>query len=163
MGFLVPGRFGSLCVGMRRFGLALVSLAALSACETYSDVATKPPDAQVEVSRNYQAVYAGILDRLRACDMVGQTNFPAAGESTLDAQLYPDLGYGEVIVGMSSLVPVTYSRTVVRRQGNGAIVTITVGNVAPWAKETSVAWLSHWARGGRECPGALVRGRPPTT
>jgi hypothetical protein len=144
---------------LRPFVLLLSGL-SIASCETYSEVAAKPPEGRVEISRNYQAVYAGLLGRMRDCGVGGDGGSILPSGIYLDAQLYPDLGYGEIVSGLAGTITATFTRTVVRRQGASAVVEVTTGSQAPWAREHSVAWTMYWARGGTTCP-SLGFGSPP--
>jgi hypothetical protein len=158
-------------MAMRIFGLSinrsrgLVFLAAIllaGGCESYSELGAKPPSAVAAVDRNYQAVYASTLSAMRRCLRPGAAFFPSPSAVTLDAQLYPDLGYGEIAHGMAGLAPGLLTMTRIERVGSGTRVSVTTGNQGPGASANSASWAIYWARGGSDCP-TLRRLAPPAS
>ncbi|MDT8856472.1 hypothetical protein RNZ50_15870 [Paracoccaceae bacterium Fryx2] len=87
--------------------------------------------------------------------------FPSPAAITLDGQLYSDLRYGEIIVGMSGIAPVTNGVTRIAAVGSGTKVSIKIANQAEYTHASSIAWQKYWANGGTACPrlGALL---PPS-
>jgi len=126
----------------------------------HDDVAKQPVDQTLVVSRNYQAVYADLLDRTRTCLRAGTAITPMA-YTTVDGQLYPELGYGEVIAGLSGMMPGLTSVTRVERAANGAVVKIKTANLGEVAARRDRGWIAYWARSGKACA-ALGRMDPPT-
>jgi hypothetical protein len=92
---------------IRNSAVVLSLMSALIACDNPQAMEARPFEAEIEVARNYQAVYADTLATMRLCVRPGASFFPSPGETTLDAQLYSDLGYGEIRNGISGVVPQT--------------------------------------------------------
>ncbi len=106
-----------------------ISLALLAGCELESQESfdAKPFAASYEVARNYQAAYADVVRGARKCWGAGPqiTTLPQATQ--LDAQLYPDLGYGEVYSYASGTVFMPQALVRVERSGSGAVVRVKTG------------------------------------
>jgi hypothetical protein len=138
---------------MRQAFFALAAAAAvLSGCDSPNEVDARPYEVELRLDRNYQAVYAGMLATMRRCVRPGTGYFLGSGATTLDAQLYPDLGYGEIRHGISGIVPQTYSQVRIARDGGGTKVQIKSGRGIGEPDPRHARWLSYWARSGTECP-----------
>lgn len=87
----------------------------------------KPFEVSYQISRKYQAAYADIVRGARKCWGAGPqiTTLPQATQ--LDAQLYPDLGYGEIYSYASGTVFMPQALVRVERSGNGAVVRVKTG------------------------------------
>lgn len=138
----------------------LLVLVGLSGCAGYGDVSQQAPDTVVSVDRNYQAVYAGMVTAMRTCLNPGTTDFFHMSSAQLDAQLYPDLGYGEIVHSLSAVTTDTLEVVKISRAESGATVEIRVGNQLPYAAANSVQWLTYWAKGGTSCPTGLLTSPP---
>ena len=138
--------------------MTILSFTAISACVDPAEFNARPFNAELVVGRNYQAVYAGMLQTMRECFRPGTLFFPSPGATTLDAQLYPDLGYGEISTGITGVVPVTHNSVRISKNGVGAKVQIKTANSIESAQGRDQKWLAYWAKGGQLCPrlGALV-------
>ena len=125
---------------------------ALAGCAMHAEVARQPVDQTLMVSRNYQAVYADVLSQSRSCFRAGMAITPMASVM-VDGQLYPDLGYGEVNVGIGGMMPGLTSVTKVSREGGRTRVEIKSANTGATAAQKDRGWIAYWARGGKLCPG----------
>lgn len=134
--------------------------AALGGCATYGDYRDKPANVEVKIDRNYQAVYAQLLSSMRSCLTPGAQILFSASSSSLDSDLYPDLGYGEIVYGLSGIVPDTLAVARVTKDGAGTVLSIKTGNMIPSAATRSQSWLVYWAKGGTACDKGL--GMAPT-
>ena len=131
---------------------SLAAMVLVMGCASYQDVADAPVEQEFSVARNYQAVYASSLSVMRKCLHPGSSFFPSPAAVTIEAQLYPDLGYGEIIHGLSGLAPGLFSSLRIMRAGSGAKVQIKTANQIPSASANTRAWLAYWATGGQQCP-----------
>jgi len=142
---------------MKHFALLTAAALGLGACTTESFEA-RPYDIEFPINRNYQAVYAGVLEASRAC-WGGQ--FAILSMSRVEGQLYPDLGYGVVYHGETAMMPVHHTSTKIERAGRGSIVRVKFGQPPRAGGDggaTFRGWVEYWAAGGRACPkvGALT-------
>ena len=127
-------------------GLAIT----VSACTTQAEFDTKPVNAVVSFSENYQAVYARTNRGFRNCMTASSGGF------IVDGQLYPDLQYGEVTAtGGSGAYPMLYAK--VSKQGDGARVEIKSAIRGDGATQ----WAKYWAAGGLECQKLTYHEAPP--
>lgn len=128
----------------------------LSGCATHADLEQRQPDAQFTVASSYQAVYATTLSSMRRCLRPGTQGLFAGEVTTIDAQLYPDLGYGEIFHGMSGLAPTQFVRVHFDRAANSTLVSVTSGNPLDRGGQFWARWTQHWAVGGQGCPVTLL-------
>lgn len=142
----------------RSFAVAVVL--AATGCTSSGDVSSAPPEATLLIPSNYQLVYANTLAAMRQCYNPGAALFPSPGSVTLDAQLYSELGYGEIIHGLGGLLPGMLSVTRIERNGSGAKVTIKTANQVTAAAAGTRQWIAYWAKGGKQCQ-TLAYQTPP--
>ncbi len=113
----------------------------------------QPVQRVTVIEANYQQVYANLNKGTRNCFAVG-------GGFSVDGQLYPDLGYGEVTAagstGLSS-APILHAKVV--KSGNGA--SIQAKSLMKANKQGVLNWVDYWARGGIKCPGVHYGETPP--
>lgn len=138
---------------------AVVLVLAVGGCAMHAEVAQQPVDLDFQVARNYQAVYADTLRNVRNCYRPNTAALPGTGWTTVDGQLYSELGYGEISIGLGGLLPGLTSVTRIERAAGGARVQIKSANTGEQAARNDRAWLAHWARGGTGCP-SLARLTP---
>lgn len=135
---------------MKRSSLAFAAVAALSACVSSSDFYSEPFDLVFDDPRPYQEVYATTLSTMRRCNLAsGPADFLGTSSFNLDAQLYGDLGYGEIEWYMSGVTVMRQMLTRIERHNGGSRVSIRTANMANEAP--FLARVSHWARGGSNC------------
>ncbi len=132
--------------------VAAVAIAILPGCVSQEQMDAAPVARSVSVSENYQAVYARTNKGMRNCFEIGSY-------SSVDGQLYPDLGYGEVTAsgGGFTASPLLYAR--ISKAGPGARIDM---KTSIWgATEGSHNWLAYWSKGGLKCPVVGFGEAPP--
>jgi len=134
--------------------LAAISMILVAGCELQSRESfdAQPFSASVTVSRNYQAAYADIVKGARKCWGDGPvfTGSVLPNGMNIDAQLYPDLGYGEVYHYASGTVFLPYVLVRIDRAGNGAKVSVKTG-IQSGAKKLFGDPALRWATGDLSC------------
>lgn len=135
-----------------RIVLTAISLIAAAGCELQSQESfdAKPFEASYQVQRNYQAVYADIVRGARKCWGSGPQVTTMPQGIQLDAQLYPDLGYGEIYSYASGTVFMPQALVRVERAGNGAVVQVKTGPQGG-AEALFRRPPREWAMGSTEC------------
>lgn len=132
--------------------IEILMIAALSACTTMEAHDAKPNAVTFEVQESYQAVYARTLHTMRRCLNPGRGYLFSPVTEQMDAQLYPDLGFGELTRYQANLSAIPWSTTRIARKGSATLVSIKTSSQAAYAERQSLAWLSYWAKGGAACP-----------
>ncbi len=96
---------------------------------------------------NYQALYRKVYGPASRCLVA------AVGGSTqmlLDAQLYPDLGFGEMSQSMQSIYGRNYYLKIkIEKAGSGSKMTVSAGNTVVNASRVKTAF--GWAEGKTSC------------
>jgi len=135
-----------------RVPTALLVAVVVSGCELQSqgDFDAQPFDTSVQIDRQYQAVYADVVRGARLCWGAGPVVGTMPQAIQLDAQLYPDLGYGEVYSYASGTVFAPQSLVRIEQRGSGAIVSVKAGPVA-FAQASVIDPPLRWARGEVRC------------
>lgn len=133
---------------MRRL-LAAAILLALTGCSSTPEALEGSSSAahnSKKYSENYQAVFRRLSNTAKRCHTtVGAAAF------TVDAELYGDLGYGEVTMSLvSTLYPRNYYwKAKIEREGSGSKLTVTSGNTL--AKGRYISDVIRWADGDTKC------------
>ena len=127
---------------MPRLLLSCIALSCLASCMSQEQLDASSPTRVFNLNENYQAVYARTNKSMRKCLTV-------LGVSTVDGQLYPELGYGEITSGVSSLSYSPNDYVKVSKVRSGAIVEIKHLGAG---KKIASEWLEYWVRGGSRCP-----------
>lgn len=133
---------------MREIGIAALAL-VLAGCSTSSgDLEASKSAARSEknYSENYQAVYRRLADTARRCQSTAGT-----AAFTVDAQLYNELGFGEITLSLvSALYPRNYYwKAKVEKAGSGSRLSVVSGNTL--AQERTLADVIRWASGDQKC------------
>lgn len=136
-------------------GLVLLAPLALAACVDQARMDGVAFQRQFTLAENYQAVYARTNSQMRECYSGGGGLGPVL---SVDGQLYPDLGYGEIQSGISSITYMPTTLVRIDREGAGARVSMKTSAYANI--ETTLAWLEYFARGGQRCP-VFTEAPPP--
>ncbi len=131
------------------FVAVLLIIGMGSGCSTTSDElesSTSAVRSQKSYSDNYQAVFRRLSDTARRC----QTTVGAAA-LTVDAQLYSELGFGEVTMSMvSTLYPRNYYwKAKIEKDGSASKLSVTSGNTV--AQERFMRDVIRWADGDPNC------------
>jgi len=129
-------------------GLVCLTL-ALSGCASSTDLRTAPPSDTFRVDRNYQQVYRDMLAAARACNGVGRAGIANPVFNNLDAELYSDLGYGEIYYWQDNAIDIPFFYVRVNREGSSSVVQSTVGRPMGIAQDTSR--FRRWASGDTRC------------
>ncbi|MBB3610965.1 hypothetical protein [Rhizobium sp. BK602] len=96
---------------------------------------------------NYQALYRKIHDPASRC-LVGSPG--VATQLILDAQLYPDLGFGEISYSMSSIYGRHFFwKAKIERQGTGSKISVVSGNSL--SRDKDIRSVLRWAGGDTSC------------
>lgn len=132
--------------------IALIGSLMLAACVSMQEHDVKPYDLTFTVQKTYQAVYADTLRAMRQCLNPGNGYFMSPVSEQMSAELYPDLGYGEITRYQANMVSIPWSTTRIERRGVGTLVSIKTSSKAQYAQRLERAWLAYWAKGGRVCP-----------
>lgn len=139
---------------MARHLCLVAATALLTACsvQSHDDFAAQPFDTTLFVDRNYQAVYADVLRANRACYQPGpNVTFSLLPSSTeTDAQLYTDLGYGEIYTYQAGTVIMPYYMVRIAREGSGARVSVRLGPM-PIGDRIITDRVIRWSQGDLGC------------
>ena len=108
-----------------------------------------PWDAEI---KEILLLAADTLRVMRQCFNPGNGYFLSPVTEQMSADLYPDLGYGEITRYQANYVAIPWSTTRVERHGTAALVSIKTSSQAPYAQRQTRAWLAYWAKGGNACP-----------
>ncbi|AII27770.1 hypothetical protein B9J07_12900 [Sinorhizobium sp. LM21] len=133
---------------MRKVGIGALAL-LLAGCSTSSgDLEANKSAARSVTSynENYQAVYRRLADTARRCQSTAGT-----AAFTVDAQLYNELGFGEITLSLvSALYPRNYYwKAKVEKAGSGSKVSIVSGNTL--AQDRTLRQIEGWAAGDTSC------------
>lgn len=134
---------------------SLIPVIFLAACTSMQEHDAKSFDMQFRMAEDYQTVYAATLRVMRQCLNPGSGYFLSPVSEQMSADLYPDLGYGEITRYQANVVAIPWSTTRVERQGSGALVSIKTSSQLRHAQDHMRTWLSYWAKGGQSCPRAF--------
>lgn len=135
----------------RNLNLAWLAF-ALAACSTTPQGLEQASSTKSIVRTypdNYQLVYKRILDPAKQCSEGGMA-FSLSASLNVDAQLYNELGYGEISYSMINVgVRNYYWKAKVEKADTGSKITIYSGNTL-----NNAVWLnkvSGWADGKLGC------------
>lgn len=135
---------------MQKFVAWLSVLSVLTSCSsTSSDLERKTQSTAktATFAENYQEIYRRVSTTARNCN---SGNINAYASFDVDAQLYNELGYGEVTFSLSNLGTRNYYwKAKIEKQGAGSKVTVHAGNTLN-ARQLSSNVL-RWAGGDEGC------------
>lgn len=132
--------------------IAAVSMAAISiaisACSTTPrDLEQSTPAHVTTYQENYQEIYRRVSSESRRCY---SGNMGAYASAEVDAQLYPDLGFGEITSSLDNYGARNYYWSVkIEKVGEGARMTVNSGNTLN--SSAAVSQMQRWAAGGSGC------------
>ncbi len=114
---------------------------AVSACTTQGQMDAAPVQKTAIFSENYQLVYDRLNKGIRHC---------YSTPVTVDAQLYSELGYGEITL-LAHGHPMQSVR-ITKADGGSKL---EMRSLAPSqsVRAGSGNWMEYWAHGGSSCPG----------
>lgn len=135
---------------MQKLAALLSILAVLASCSSTSgdlERKTQSTAKTATFAENYQEIYRRVSNSAKNCSS-GNINAYASYE--IDAQLYNELGYGEVTLSLSNLGTRNYYwKAKIEKQDTGTKVTVHAGNTLN-AKQLSSNVL-RWAGGDEAC------------
>jgi hypothetical protein len=134
---------------IKRMGFfALGILCVLSGCSTTPEALEKSASAarsEKSYDENYQEVYRRLAGTARRCQSTG-----GSAAFTIDAQLYNELGYGEITMSMVSIYPRNYYwKAKVEKTASGSRVSAVSGNTV--AQSHTLVDVMRWADGDQRC------------
>jgi len=123
----------------------------LAGCSTTPDSLKTSTAPQVTTYPTpYQEVYRRVVNEARVCYGGGIVSIGTTATGELDAELYPDLGFGEVSSSMVNHgVRNYYWSAKIEKEGAGTRMTVHAGNSLDAPAAT--ARLQNWAAGGSGC------------
>lgn len=134
--------------------IKIASVAVLAAC--LAGCSTTPEQLETAKSTatqtrffpdNYQALYRKVYGPASRCLVA---NPGIATQLLLDAQLYPDLGFGEMTSSMSSIYGRNYYIKIkIEKSGAGSKMSVSAGNTL--VNASRLATVFGWADGKTEC------------
>jgi hypothetical protein len=125
--------------------LAAVGIAGCSTKPT--DLAAKTKAEVHTYSENYQEIYRRVASTAKRCQ---SGNVNAYASYDVDAELYSELGYGEVSMSLVNVGTRNYFWTAkIEKAGTGSKLTVNSGNtLASGSNQKSVV---RWASGDENC------------
>lgn len=126
-----------------------------AACMLLVGCSTNPSDLQSKTEpftkiypENYQEIFRRISSQAKICT-ASVTGFTTAAAS-VDSQLYPDLGYGEISISMDNWSVKNYYWTAkIEKDGQGSRVIMNAGNSL--AAGDYLRRAQAWAGGSTNC------------
>lgn len=136
------------------FAAAFASLLLAGCSSTPSDLESKAAPAVQTYTENYQEIFRRVSTTAKRCE-AGNVN--ATASMAVDAQLYSELGYGEISRSLINYGARNYYWTAkIERAGTGSKMTITAGNTIN--NQSMINNVIRWASGDQNCTAAPVPG-----
>lgn len=130
----------------------LASAALIAGCSTTPDAIEKSSskaDATRTFAENYQEIYRRVSTNAKRC-LAGNIGFSLAASSAVDAELYSELGYGEITHSLINVgVRNYYWKARIERAGTGSKLSVSAGNTI--ANQSMVDRILRWASGNDKC------------
>jgi hypothetical protein len=132
--------------GSRFLGIAAAAL--LGACSTTpADLETKTEAATHVYAENYQEIYRRVSTVAKRC-VAG--NIGAHASMAVDADFYPELGYGDITMSLINWGARNYYWSAkIEKNGTGSKMTVHSGNTL--ASESAKSTIVRWADGDTAC------------
>jgi hypothetical protein len=130
--------------------LGVVALcAALGGCSTTpADLEAKTTPVITSYSDNYQEIYRRVSTTAKRC-LAG--NSGSHTSIAVDADLYSELGYGEITTSLINFGTRNYYWSArIERSGAGSKMTMRAGNSLASGRMIDI--VAGWAGGGSDCP-----------
>ena len=128
----------------------VVSLFFLASCVTSTEKLEKSSStltAERTYSENYQEIYRRVSGEAKRCMAV---NMLLYSSMEVDAELYTELGFGEVTWSLINIGVRNYFMKVkIEKMGTGSKLTIASGNTLN--KQGVINRVLLWAGGGKDC------------
>jgi len=139
---------------------ALCAALILAGCDQPSKLEAAPWRLEATRAENYQAVFASTLSTIRRCTKPGSLYIGAMGGRTVDAEMYSELGYGEIRYGISAAAPVTEAILRIEKAEGGTRI-LSKGLATVFDDGSMHAgWALYWAKGGTQCRGEILTSPP---
>jgi len=121
---------------------------ALSACSsTPQDLETKSAPTVQTYTENYQGIFRRVSTTAKRCEA---GNINATASMAVDAQLYSELGYGEISRSLINYGARNYYwNAKIERSGTGSKMTVTAGNTIN--NQSMINNVARWAAGDQNC------------
>lgn len=137
---------------MARMALVILSAACLAACSTTpTNLESKAEPKTQSYSENYQEIYRRVATTAKRCFAADMGQYASMA---VDAELYPDLGRGELTVSLVNYGTRNYylSAKIARATPQGSTMTVSAGNTLGAERMTNL--MFDWARsdGNAQCP-----------
>ena len=98
-------------------------------------------------AENYQEIYRRVSGPARRCVAA---NLNAYASMAVDADLFPDLGYGQITISLINLgVRNYYASAKIEKQAKGSQITVRTGNTL--AANNMAQNILRWASGDENC------------
>ncbi|WP_412773988.1 hypothetical protein [Nitrobacter sp.] len=135
--------------------MRILGIAALCAALLLAGCSTTPADLEAKATPvvqtypdNYQEIYRRVSTTAKRCFA---RNTGPYSSYAVDADLYPDLGYGEVTLSLVNTITRNYYLSVrIEKQPKGSRLTMRTGNTL--ATNTYIDRIEAWASGDDTCP-----------
>ncbi|MBY3386431.1 hypothetical protein [Rhizobium laguerreae] len=135
-----------------KYGLILLMF-ALSSCSTTTDDLERSGSTRQAVfqySENYQEIYRRIVGPAKNC-LEGHLTFSLNASVNIDAQLYSELGFGEISSSLLNVGIRNYNwKAKVERNGDGTKLTVYAGNTV--RNQHLIDIVKNWADNNPSCP-----------
>jgi hypothetical protein len=135
---------------MRVLGIAAICAASLLAgCSTTpADLEAKTTPIIQTYPDNYQEIYRRVSTNAKRCYARNTSSYSSMA---VDADLYPDLGYGDVTLSLVNTITRNYYLSVhIEKQPTGSKLTVRSGNTL--AAGSYIDRIEAWAHGDDTCP-----------
>jgi hypothetical protein len=135
-------------MNFRHVAAASAALSLGGCSSTPADLEAKTAPVVTSYSDNYQEIYRRVSTTAKRC-FAG--NIGAHASMAVDADLYSDLGYGEINTSLINWGTRNYYWTArIERNGTGSKMILRSGNTL--ASERTTGTVLGWANGGSDCP-----------
>lgn len=131
--------------------LLITLLFMLVACVSKQDIMTSEHSKTVYVNENYQSVFKKIREQMEKCLETGIVLPLSPVSHEIDAQLYSDLGYGEISYYQKNLSKIYYHFIKVQRKGEGADITINTAGRPKSINDKDIQMYARWISGSNKC------------
>jgi hypothetical protein len=135
-------------IQMRILGIVAIC-AALGGCSTTpADLEAKTTPTVQTYPDNYQEIYRRVSTNAKRCYARNTSSYSSMA---VDADLYPDLGYGDVTLSLVNTITRNYYLSVhIEKQPTGSKLTVRSGNTL--AAGSYIDRIEAWAHGDDTCP-----------
>lgn len=120
----------------------------LAACSsTPQDLEAKSTPTVQTYTENYQEIFRRVSTTAKRCEA---GNMNATASMAVDAQLYSELGYGEISRSLINYGARNYYWTAkIEKAGTGSKMTVTAGNTVN--NQSMINNVIRWASGDQNC------------